>query len=367
MSFVEAFRDADSESVPAALVRGPPPEHKEWTAEELDLPDQMLGSAPRVSVIIPTYDDSKFLPDALKSVGAQTHRNIEVVIVDSTGVEWIEQLAAERDWITYLHRDPDGVSTARNDGIEAATGEYIALLDADDYWHPEKLDRQVHILESGSNAAYSDAYLLKHVDGQATMRYLQLATDSPRAVPRAYLDGGAIATSSLVFRRTALSDRPFVESLDGAEDLVLCVEVFSKHPPARLAEPLCVWRVREGSLTDDRERMYRAKIDAMAYLADRYPELQSAIDSRLSLAHLNRGQALLKAGEKHEARRELRASYRLSARNYRAGGLYLASFLPLDGGRIISHLSTFQDLVVDSESGESLTIRRGNGGNPPSR
>ena len=357
MSFVEAFREADSTSVPAALVREPRPAGREWTADDLGLPERMTGGGPLVSVVVPTYSDSQYLPDALESVAGQTHQSIELVVVDSSGVEWIERLAAERDWVTYLYRDPAGVSTARNDGIEAASGTYVAFLDADDYWHPEKLDRQVAVLESGNDAVYSDAYLLKRVDGELTVRYLQLATGSPEAVPRAYLDGGAIATSSLAFRRAVLPSRPFVESLDGAEDLVLCVEVFSEHPPTRIAEPLCVWRVREGSLTDDRERMYRAKVEAMQYLADQYPDLQSAIDARLSLAHLNRGQALLKANEKATARRKLKASYRLSTRNYRALGLYLASFLPLDGSTTVGLLRTLQNCFVDSGSGRRLSIR----------
>jgi hypothetical protein len=359
MDLAEAFRHADRDAVPEALLRRAPPATTAPTVEALGLPAEMDGTGPAVSVVIPTYEDSQYLPDALESVGAQTYRNLELVVVDSSGVEWVEQLAADRDWITYLFTDPAGVSTARNDGIDAASGEYVALLDADDYWHPEKIERQVAVLEEGHDAAYSDAYLLKNLDAEPTVRYLELTTETPEAVPQAYLRGGTIATSSLVFRHTALPDRPFNESLDGAEDLMLCVEVFRNHPPVRLPEPLCVRRVREGSLTDDHERMYRAKVEAMQYLADRYPELQAAIDARLSLAYLNRGQALLAVDEKCEARRKLKVSVGLSTWNYRAIGLYLASFVPLNGGQIVELARTLQNLVVTGGSGRPLAVSSG--------
>lgn len=357
MDLATAFRNADDQEVPETLVRRPSAADTTWNADDLGLPDRMSGDGPLVSVIVPTYGDSQYLPDALESVGAQTYRNLELVVVDSSGVEWVEELGTDRDWITYLLREPTGVSTARNDGIEVATGTYVALLDADDYWHPAKIEQQVDVLEDGHDAVFSDAYLLKHPTEEPTVQYLQLVAGSEESVHQAYLNGGAIATSSLVFRRKQLPSRPFNEALHGAEDLVLCVEFFRSHPPVRIPAPLCVWRVRESSLTDDRERMYHAKIEAMAYLAERYPELQQAIDARLSLVYFNRGQELLAEGQKQTARQLLKLSVGRSVWNYRAVGLYLVSCLPVDGETMIDLLRRIQTVLSSDSLEGQLSIR----------
>jgi len=359
MTFVEAFRNADPDAVPAEIVRGARPEDATWTADTLGLPERMQGVGPLVSVVVPTYRDAQYLPDALESVGAQSYQNLELIIVeqpDSSDNEWIEQLASERDWIIYLSRKPAGPSPARNDGVEAASGEYVAFLDADDYWHPDKLQRQVDALEDGHNVVYSDAYLVKYDHAEPTVAHLKLAPEGPETTPRAYLEHGAISMSSLVFRRSELLARPFDESLAAAEDLLLCIEFFRSHQPVRVPEPLCVWRVRPDSLTDDNNRMYRDKVAAIDQLEACYPDLKDAIDERRSLVELNRGQELLKRDEKREARRKLKASFELSNGNYRALGLYLASYVPLRGETTVELLRALQD-PLNSGSGQHLSIR----------
>lgn len=115
-----------------------------------------------VSVIIPTYGDSQYLPLALLSVAAQTtDADVEAIVIDSNpgGVEWLSRLADGCDWIVHDRQPADGVSTARNRGIELAEGDNIAFLDADDYWLPSKLDRQLAAREAGADLVYSDQFV----------------------------------------------------------------------------------------------------------------------------------------------------------------------------------------------------------------
>lgn len=106
---------------------------------------------PTVSVIIPVYNRADVLPRAMNSVLDQTFEDFELIIVDDGSTEDIEAVVDGYDdpRVTYLpHLRNRGGSAARNTGIQHATGEYVAFLDSDDVWRPEKLERQVRLLES---------------------------------------------------------------------------------------------------------------------------------------------------------------------------------------------------------------------------
>lgn len=118
-------------------------------------------SSPRVSVIMPVYchsDDHRiYLEEALKSVAAQTYRDFEVILVDDVSPIDINPLVSSIDGLTDLTiiRNEKNVRHAecRNIGVRAAGGELIAFIDHDDIWMPEKLARQVEVLDSNPDAA----------------------------------------------------------------------------------------------------------------------------------------------------------------------------------------------------------------------
>ncbi len=101
-----------------------------------------------VSVIIPTYNRAALVAEAVASVLAQTWRDFEVLVVDDGSTDGtIEALAPYASRLRLLRRESrGGVSAARNTGIKAARGEWLAFLDSDDLWLPEKLSRQMAYL-----------------------------------------------------------------------------------------------------------------------------------------------------------------------------------------------------------------------------
>jgi glycosyltransferase involved in cell wall biosynthesis len=120
---------------------------------------------PTVSVIIPVLNMRRFLPDAVESVYAQTAGDWEIILVDDGSDDGSADLALE-----YVQRDPSrikvlasspssahGASAARNRGLQIARGEFIAFLDADDIWLPDKLERQKNILAENPDAAMTFA------------------------------------------------------------------------------------------------------------------------------------------------------------------------------------------------------------------
>lgn len=113
-------------------------------------------SEPLVSIIIPAYNAEATIGEALASALAQTYAALEVIIVDDGSgdrtAEIVEEVAARDRRVTLLRQQNRGVAAARNRAIEHARGEYIAPLDADDVWAPEKLAAQVQRMEQGGAA-----------------------------------------------------------------------------------------------------------------------------------------------------------------------------------------------------------------------
>lgn len=111
--------------------------------------------SPTVSVIIPTYNRAHLIVEALESVFAQTYADFEVIVVDDGSTDDTEEiLAPYRDRIRYIKQENAGVSAARNHGIFEAKGEYIAFLDSDDIWFPEKLEKQMRFFENHPNCSF---------------------------------------------------------------------------------------------------------------------------------------------------------------------------------------------------------------------
>jgi glycosyltransferase involved in cell wall biosynthesis len=110
---------------------------------------------PLVSVIVPAYNAASTVQETLRSVLAQTYANIEVIVVDDGSTD--DTAMAVSDIVAYdlrvrLERQPQcGVAAARNRAIQCASGEFIAPMDADDLWHPTKLERQLERFRSGES------------------------------------------------------------------------------------------------------------------------------------------------------------------------------------------------------------------------
>ena len=130
-----------------------------------------MQSAPMVSVVIPAYRATQWIAATLDSVMAQTLRDFEVIVVNdgSPDTEDLERvLAPYRARIVYLRQENRGLAGARNTGIRAARGKYVAPLDADDIWEPDHLQAQLEVLEADPSIdmVYADARIFGNVREQ---------------------------------------------------------------------------------------------------------------------------------------------------------------------------------------------------------
>ena len=193
---------------------------------------------PKVSVIIPTYNRSYFIKDAVESVLNQTYQDFELIVIDDGSTDKTKEvLASYEDKLRYIYQDNQGRSAARNHGIKLARGEYIAFLDSDDIWFPDKLARQVPILESAPPdiiLVHGYKYMvdnnLQPISGwEAKLRCLYAQAEKGEETYENYLRAACIFTSTILLRRIAVIEiGGYDASLQGQEDLDLYLRLLLK-------------------------------------------------------------------------------------------------------------------------------------------
>jgi len=201
--------------------------------------------APSISVVIPTHNHAGFLPAAVGSVRSQGWPGIEIIVVDDGSTDGtgrvLDELAG--DDLRVLRQPKAGAAAARNRGIAESRGDWVAFLDADDYWLPGKLAAQMSALAAGSNErtfAYCGSLVF---DGQGVI--IEVRPAAPGAMRLdALVWGNTITTGSVVVKRAALFEVGlFDESLNVlGEDWDLWLRLAASYEGACVPEPLVAIR-----------------------------------------------------------------------------------------------------------------------------
>ncbi len=123
-----------------------------------------VNDTPSISVIIPTYNRAETVKRAVESVLSQTYRNFELIVVDDGSTDNTgKTLNSYAPHLRYLHQPNRGVSAARNAGAREAAGEYVAFLDSDDEWKPEKLEKHIkYMLANNFSVSQADEIWIRN-------------------------------------------------------------------------------------------------------------------------------------------------------------------------------------------------------------
>lgn len=201
---------------------------------------------PLVSVVIPTYNRAGCVCDAIDSVLAQSYSDLEIIVVDDGSTDETRQLLVRYgDKIRYFYQENAGVSSARNRGIKEALGEWIAFLDSDDEWVPEKLKKQLQCLDRYPDACGvvcdSEIFAGEAVKSLFDLRGLSSKRDPSwlENRPLALLLDVQFFTPSWVFSRNAISSAGwFDESISLYEDIDFSARVALEGSWCVVNEPL---------------------------------------------------------------------------------------------------------------------------------
>jgi glycosyltransferase involved in cell wall biosynthesis len=228
----------------------------------------MIEGKPKVSVVIPTYNRSFLLEKAIVSVLEQTFTNYEIIVVDDGSSDNTRQVIDKfAGRVRYYYQENGGPSSARNRGIQAAMGEYIAFLDSDDVFFPEKLETQARALDENQEygMVFSHAVTMDEEGHPAGSSWKGVMSGwiYPRNL---FIKNCMIATPSVMVRASVFERvGVFDESLSLCEDLDLWRRIARRYPVLQICRPLVKVRMsrsllREGinvkKFLDGRERFY---------------------------------------------------------------------------------------------------------------
>lgn len=207
---------------------------------------------PLISVIIPNYNYERYLREAVDSALRQTYDNVEIIVVDDGSADGSREIIESYGGrINALYQENQGVSAARNNGAARGSGEYIAFLDADDIWKPDKLTRQFARFEE---------------DNQVGLTHCSMTLIDPTGIivgEKTEGQEGNVAEEFLLFERgvvigaasTGVVSRKAFDSVGGfdvrfstAADWDFCYRIATKFKIAFVDEPLALYRVHGSNM-----------------------------------------------------------------------------------------------------------------------
>jgi len=211
-------------------------------------------NAPSISVVIPAYNAESTIERAIDSVLAQTMPAAEIIVVDDGSSDQLAAVVSRYvSPVRLIQQTNSQAAAARNRGIEAASGEFVGFLDADDYWEPQKLQRQLAVIERHPEVnIVGGRYYSMQPGGNRSLRSLRNLRwyDRPmhRSGSQAFMLGTMLWTGTVLVRRSALQNEKFVPGLEPAEDRDLWIRLASKHVIYLLSEPLATAVLEPGGI-----------------------------------------------------------------------------------------------------------------------
>lgn len=216
---------------------------------------------PLVSVVIPNYNYARYLSKAISSALAQHYPNVEVIIVDDGSTdESIEIIESFGERVKLIRQRNQGVGIARNTGANVAKGKMLAFLDADDYWHPDKLKKQIEKMQSDREIGLVHCGFW-HVDANDEPIDERLDGEEGWVADKLMKLEPVLSSTTLIVRKDAfeaVGGYDVNKDLHPAEDWEFVYRVARKYKLGFVAEPLMYYRQHGGGGHNDNRRMERA-------------------------------------------------------------------------------------------------------------
>ena len=273
-----------------------------------------------VSVVVPAYNCADYIGDALSSIFEQTYQPLEVIVVDDGSTDFTAKIVKSYRTVRYIHQSNGGPSRARNRGIHVAAGEYIAFLDADDLWPPDKLREQVAALKAQPRAGLVFGDMRCFADGgqaETSMFERYGFTAQYFGHPLLVVDAVAkllavnfIPTGTVMARKKSLVEAEmFDERQRLVEDWDLWLRVALRCPIAYSTKVWKLKRLHSNNLSRDTEAMSRAALHVLEKLqAGNRDELERRgidVGRHLREGYKNLGYFYLQQIESSKARQAL--------------------------------------------------------------
>jgi glycosyltransferase involved in cell wall biosynthesis len=209
---------------------------------------------PNVSIVIPTYNRAAYILEAIESILSQTYRDYEIIVVDDGSTDKTREVLeplVEAGEIRYVYQENRSKSAARNHGIRLAGGKYIAFLDSDDLFAPDKLEKQVRFLDENPEIAFVHSWYSKFDDGGNHLGTRDTSRFSGWVYPEILLTWSVLMAVPCMMVRAEVLEAVggFDENQFWGEDLDIWRRITMRYPIDLVPEPLTRVRVHPGNLS----------------------------------------------------------------------------------------------------------------------
>jgi hypothetical protein len=300
-----------------------------------------------VSVVVPAFNAAGTLDETLLSARRQTYESIEIIVVNDGSTDRTpdiaERHALEDRRVRLINIANSGVAVARNTGVAASSGAAIAPLDADDLWHPQKLEKQMQAMKDGGADTGFVYTFHRRINGDGCI------IDSSERVPfegNVYLQlllynfvGNG---SSPLFRREAIQqfggyeEELYRSGAQGCEDYLLQALIAGTWQVRCVPEYLVGYRKTPDSMSTDWRRMVESQLLMLEHVVRRYPETPlEHVCSPEALCRTNLAIINVRRLRLREAAREIRAAVRLDAAMVAETVLATTGFIMVSRARLL--------------------------------
>jgi glycosyltransferase involved in cell wall biosynthesis len=236
-----------------------------------------------ISVIIPTYNRVHWIGNAIRSVLNQTFKEIEIIVIDDGSEDGAEEIV-QRDFrqskipIKYYKKDHKGCASARNKGIECATGDFIAFLDSDDQWVSEALETLVLVLNS-SNADFVYSPAIEVYPNGVERINKPVAAENPDQLAVEHFKVTNVRLGSLLYRKEVFEKMKiwFREELKHNEDSDFLQRAAIEFRAAYSSSPTVKVFHHSANKSKDRVSMYRALLQSSEDILRKFPEFKKQL------------------------------------------------------------------------------------------
>lgn len=274
---------------------------------------------PQISIIIPCFNQELFIEETLNSVQQQTYMNWECLVVDDGSTDdsanIIKQWCEKDSRFRLLPKQNGGLSSARNHGLDHATGEWIQFLDGDDMLFPNKLSDSMNAVSENIDIVVTSFNHLKN--NRFLPPYCQLKESylSYKSILMQWDMDFSIPIHCALFRARAIGETRFNETITAGEDWLFWLKVFHANPQAVFIDnELVCYRLHERSITQDTHYMITHKHRAHLIIYDSLEgEYKRAFFDRFSQEALDRRTELFRRIELDKRKRERKLTKRLKA------------------------------------------------------
>ena len=253
-----------------------------------------------ISVIIPTYNRAEYLVKAVDSVLSQTYQDVEIIIIDDGSTdntkEVLKKYTGKPQAIKYTYQNNAGAAAARNAGLKMAAGEYIAFLDSDDLWLPEKLEKQIKMMEDNPYFDMIFCDMRQECDGKiiynSFLREVSKFNYKREINLEDLLARNFIFTPTILIKKKCFADGlMFNQKLQINEDYNMWLRIAQKFRIGFLDDILVVRGVHETNISRYLDKVFKSELETLKFflLTCKNNKLRNKVKGRMKNITYNLG------------------------------------------------------------------------------